>query len=84
MLAMVEVIMGQVENTPTNQRVVNIYLPTAQYRYIDLTSVSAMNLIDFKFYWSDWLGNIYPIFLNENGAVSIKVLFQKKKLNLPK
>ena len=67
-----------IDNTPTNQRAVLEYLPTAQYRYVDLTGESPLYRMDFKFYWSDWLGNVYPIFLSENGSVSIKVLFQKR------
>lgn len=72
------------ESKVTDFRVVNEYLPTAQYRYINLVGRNALNTIDIKMFWSDFQGNIYPIFLGANASMSVKMLFQKKKTLLMK
>ena len=62
----------------TDSRIVNQYLPTAQYRYIDLTSNSALNTIDIQVHWTDYNGNIYPLYLFSQGVINVKLLFQKR------
>lgn len=67
-----------IENKVTDFRIVNEYLPTAQYRYLDLISETALTSIDIKFSWSDFTGNIYPLYMLPNTSFSVKLLFQKR------
>ena len=69
-----------VDRSPTDNRIVGEYLPTAQYRYIDLVSNTPLNTIDLAFYWTDFLGNKYPLYLNNGTGMNIKILFQKKNI----
>lgn len=73
-----------IDNEVTLDRNKCEYLPTAQYRYLDLTSSSAMYTIDVSIFWSDFLGNVYPVPLIPNTGMSVKILFQKKALFLNK
>lgn len=67
-------------NEVTLDRVKCEYLPTAQYRYVNLLSNAPLYTIDIKMYYSDFYGNVYPIPLISNAGMSVKILFQKKKL----
>ena len=67
-----------VEQLVTDNRCVLEYLPTAEYRRLDLLSATALKNIDFKIYWSDFLGKLYPVELFPNTGMSIKILFEKK------
>lgn len=67
-----------------NDRFVLEYLPQAQYRYLDLIGDSPMNSINIDIYWTTFTGDIFPVFLSPGGGMSIKFLFQKKNLLLPK
>ena len=69
-----------IDRNVADNRIVGEYLPTAQYRYIDLISNVALKTIDFTFYWTDFLGNRYPLYLNTNTGMNIKVLFQRKNI----
>lgn len=64
----------------TDTRIVNQYLPTAQYRYIDLLSGSPLTSLDISVFWGDYYGNIYPLYLFPQGVVNVKLLFEKRKL----
>lgn len=68
------------EATVTDFRVVNIYLPTGQYRYLDLVSSQPLTTVDISIYWSDFAGNIYPLFIDPQSSMSVKILFQKKRV----
>lgn len=68
-----------VESKVTDYRVVNEYLPTAQYRYLDLTSDTPLTTLDLKFYWTDFSGNIYPLYILPQKTFSVKLLFEKRK-----
>lgn len=67
-----------VNNEVTLDRVKLEYLPTAQYRYIDLLGDNPFYTIDIQFYWSDFNGNINPIALIPGAGLSVKILFQKR------
>jgi hypothetical protein len=67
-----------IENQITNGRVIAEYLPSAQYRYLNLISTDPLYIVSFKVYWTDFLGNIYPVYLYPSNGMSIKILFQKK------
>jgi hypothetical protein len=67
-----------VENAVTNFRVVNEYLPTAQYRYLDLLSDTPLTKIDLIFSWTDFTGTIYPLYLLPQESFSVKLLFERR------
>jgi hypothetical protein len=54
------------------------YVPTAQYRYLDLQTQGPLNQFDLTIYWVDELGGIHPLYLNPNQSATIKILFQRK------
>ncbi len=59
-------------------RFIGQYLPTAEYRRIDLTGNGPLSNINLDIYWTDFIGNRYPIFLSPNTGISIKLLFEKR------
>jgi len=67
-----------VEDKVTDSRIVNQYLPTAQYRYIDLASTTPLTSIDLQFYWTDFANNIYKLYLLPQTSFNVKILFQKR------
>jgi len=68
-----------IQNDVTSNRVTLEYIPLSQYRYVDLLSTTPLEKVDFQMFWSDFLGNIYPIYLFPNTGMSVKILFEKKK-----
>lgn len=54
------------------------YLPTAEYRRISLNGRTPLTNIDLTFYWTDYAGNKYPIYLPRNTGLSVKIIFEKK------
>jgi hypothetical protein len=54
------------------------YIPSAQYRYIDLTGNGPLYTIDINIYWRNKAGQYIPFRLSSGCAASIKILFQKK------
>jgi hypothetical protein len=73
-----------VENDVTNTRIVEQYLPTSQYRYLDLIGIDKLFKVNFSMQWTDYLGRVFPIFIFPGASMNIKLLFQKRKLALPK
>lgn len=67
------------EQKATEFRIVNEYLPTPQYRYINLYGRDPITTIDIKMYWTDFQQNIYPMYLASYESMNVKILFQKKK-----
>lgn len=59
------------------------YVPTAQYRYIDLIGKSKLDFIDVQVYWRDNFSNLYQLLIPFGQSVTIKLLFEKKR-NLQK
>jgi hypothetical protein len=55
-----------------------VYLPTAQYRYVDLITDDPINEIDLRIWWCDSADNLYPVLLPLNSACSVKILFEHK------
>lgn len=54
------------------------YFPQGPYRLIDLTSDSNLQTLDFQLFWQDNLQRIYPIYVNPNDTVTIKIMFVRK------
>jgi hypothetical protein len=65
------------DNVMTSRNVFQ-YLPTAEYRMIDLNGKAPLLTIDLTFNWTDYLGNLYPLYLNPGASVSVKILFRRK------
>jgi hypothetical protein len=69
----------QITVTPTNNYNGEIsYLPTSEYRWIDLTQGVNLNKLDLSAFWKDKFGNAYPIFLPVNCSANIKLLFRRR------
>ncbi len=56
------------------------YVPSSQYRLVDLKSSEQLNTIDLKIYWQDKNSNLYPLLLSVTQQASIKLGFFKKYL----
>lgn len=65
---------------PGQARSIAYYVPTSQYRLVDLKSSEQLNTIDLKIYWQDRAENIYPLLISRFQQASIKLGFFKKSL----
>ncbi len=55
------------------------YVPTAEYRRIDLKGINALSNFDLNVFWKSKTGEIYPIYLIPGSSpISVKVLFERK------
>lgn len=63
---------------PSQDHGIISYLPTAEYRLVDMGSTTALSSLDFQFYWTDFAGNIYPLYLKRGESMNIKILFRKR------
>lgn len=66
------------DGTPAADRDRMEYLPTAEYRMIQLGGREPIMRVNLQAWWTDFSGNSYPIELSESGSFSAKVLFRKK------
>jgi hypothetical protein len=55
-----------------------LYVPSAQYRYIDMIGTNDITTIDINVYWKDKKGHLNPFFLQSGASASIKMLFELK------
>jgi hypothetical protein len=55
-----------------------VYLPSAEYRRMDLTSTTPLNSVDFKIYFYTNDGTFYPYRLTAYESANVKMLFEKK------
>jgi len=56
-----------------------IYIPSAEYRRIELTGNSPLSNLDLSLYWKDKLGNFHDFYLPSGGSATMKILFELKK-----
>lgn len=56
------------------------YLPTGQYRWIDLVGNGKVSTIDVQAYWRSKAGDLYPIYLLPKEVFTMKMLFVAKRL----
>ena len=56
------------------------YLPTGQFRWVDLVGNGKLNTIDAQAYWKDRTGLLHPIYLLPHENFTIKILFVSKRL----
>lgn len=64
-------------------RSVAYYVPTSQYRLIDMISDMPLQKIDLKLYWEDIDGNLYPILISLYQQANVKLAFLRKSLYKP-
>lgn len=55
-----------------------LYIPTAEYRYINLFNNSPITNIDIQCYWRSKLNEHYPMMLPSGGTCTMKLLFKKR------
>ena len=55
------------------------YVPSAQYRYIDLTGNGPLYTIDINIFWRNKINELIPLRLGVGCTASIKILFQRKE-----
>lgn len=56
------------------------YIPTAQYRLIDMINSFPLYRININVYWLDIYNNIFPLSMPPFNQASIKIAFLKKSL----
>ena len=56
-----------------------LYVPSAEYRFIDMIGNNDINNIDISVYFKDKRGNLNPFILQSGASCSIKLLFKLKK-----
>jgi len=56
------------------------YYASGPYRLINLTTNSPLTNIDLQVFYKDELGNTYPLIINRNSTLSVKIAFIKKSL----
>jgi len=61
-----------------NDRQAFQYFGSGWKRYYDLKSHKSLNQIDLRALWEDKDGNLYPIYLGADEALTMKLLFRKK------
>ena len=54
------------------------YVPSGEYRLIDLTGTIPIKNIDIKVFWQDKYLNLYPLYIPPLNSMDIKLLFRKK------
>jgi hypothetical protein len=54
------------------------YLPTAEYRMIDLYGTAPFSTIDLAMSWTDYEGGLHTLLLDPGSSLSIKILFRRK------
>tara|TARA_R110002126_G_scaffold45043_3_gene127925 strand:- start:259 stop:1218 length:960 start_codon:yes stop_codon:yes gene_type:complete len=61
-----------------NNRQAFQFYPQGPLRFYDMNSIYPLSRIDLKVYWVDKNDKSYPIFINENEVLTVKILFRKK------
>ena len=54
------------------------YVPTSEYRRLQLYGSTPLTSIDLQLYWRDRLGGLNPFLLTSNTTITVKMLFEKK------
>jgi hypothetical protein len=56
-----------------------LYVPSAQYRFIDMIGTNEIKTVQISVFWKDKKGNLNPFILQSGASASIKLLFQLKE-----
>ncbi len=70
----------QIETLAGASRTIAYYVPTSQYRLIDMKADRPLYNIQLKILWQDKYGNLYPVLISVTQQASIKLAFLKKSL----
>lgn len=54
------------------------YLPTAEYRMVDLYGRTPFSTIDLQMLWTTYEGDTFPLMLDPGSSLSVKILFRRK------
>jgi hypothetical protein len=65
-------------STLKNQKNSITYLPSAEYRRINLMGHTGIRHVALEILWGDEDGNIYPLLIPPNNPANIKILFEEK------
>lgn len=57
------------------------YIPTSEYRLIDLLGNSPLNQLNIQVYWKDLIGQLHPATLKLGTNASMKILLRKRDFN---
>ena len=57
-----------------------IYIPSAEYRRIELIGTQPLSNLDISIFWKDRFGNLNPFRLSSGGSATLKIMFEKKKV----
>lgn len=57
------------------------YVPSGEYRLIDLQSNSPLNNLQVSVSWKDATGTIHPFLLGSGATANLKIMFRKKTFN---
>lgn len=66
----------------SDTRNIAYYVPTSQYRLIDLSGNDPLYKINIKILWEDRKGNLYPITISQFQQASLKLAFVSKNIYL--
>ena len=57
------------------------YIPTSEYRLIDLLGNTPLNQLNIQVYWKDKIGQLHPATLKLGSNASMKILLRKRSFN---
>ena len=57
------------------------YVPSGEYRLVDLYGESPCQQIDISVFWKDQYGVLHPFYLGSGCSGSLKVMFRRKEFN---
>jgi len=58
-----------------------VYVPSSEYRLIDLFGSSPLSAIEISVLWKDNFGGFHPFYLNSGCCANLKLLFRRKDYN---
>jgi len=67
-------------SNPEDLKSVAVYVPTSQYRLVDMQSNAPLVKIDLTFFWQDKNGNQFPVNISPRQQSSVKIAFLNKHL----
>lgn len=64
----------------TNSRETVQYIPTAEYRLVDMLGNNPLRRLSIQIFWEDQRQKLYPIFIPPYKGITVKILFRKKSV----
>ena len=55
-----------------------IYVPSAEFRRIELVGTNPLTNLDISIYWKNRIGEYLPFYLPAGGTATIKIMFEKR------